>query len=163
LNNPPPILLILLPYAVNFVVKIVSSLVSKKSRRQSMDEILSRNKPQDKKDLLEPDQLVVLEGAISLSSLYVTVTTTLIGSVFALLVITVKSALPWLWWVLVAVVCVAIGMWIWIYTRKSYSAKGFFSIPVGTWALIVFCAFDIGLAVLSVFVTSSQAQPANSN
>lgn len=128
-----------------------------------MDEILSRNKPQDAKDLLEPGQRDVLEGAISQSSLYVTVTATLIGSVLALLVITVKSTLPWLWWVLLAVVCLAIVMWIWIYTRKSYSAKGLFSIPVGTWALIVFCAFDVGLAVLSVIVSSPQAQPSKSN
>jgi hypothetical protein len=122
-----------------------------------MDEILTRNMPPGAKDLLEPGQRDVLEGAISLSSLYVTVTATLTGSVLALLVITVKSALPWLWWLFFAVLFVAIMMWIWIYTRKSYSEKGLFSISVGTWALIVFCAFDVGLAVLSVLVSSPQA------
>jgi hypothetical protein len=163
LNSPPPILLIILPYAVNFVVKIVSSLVSKKSRRQSMEEILSRNKPEDAKALLTPDQVTVLEGAISQSSMYVTATATLIASVFALLVITLKSTVPWLWWVLIAVAGLAFVLWIWIYTRKSFSAKGPLSISAGTWALIVFCAFDVGLAVLSVFVSSPWVQPANSN
>lgn len=163
MNSPPPVLLVLLPYGVNLVVKIVSALVSKRSLRRSIEEILSWNKPQDKKDLLNQDELDVVEGAISQSSSFVTVTATLIGSVFALLVITLKSAMPWMWWVFAAMVGLAIVMWIWVYTRKSYSAKGLLSIPVGTWTLVVFCAFDVGLAVLSVFASSPQAQPASSN
>jgi hypothetical protein len=162
LSSPPPVLLIILPYTVNAVVKIASSLVSKKSRRQSIEDILTRNKPPDAKPLLTDDQITVLDGAISQSNLYVTTTATLMASMLAILVITLKSGQPWLWWVLLGIGILSFLMWLWIYTRKSFAAKGLFSISVGTWALIVFCAFDVSLAVLSIIVSSPAAQPANS-
>jgi hypothetical protein len=153
LNSPPPVLLIILPYIVNIFLKISSSLLSKRSRRQSVEELLSRYKPANVSPLLSPDQLSVLDRSISQSSLYVTTTATLAASVVAVLVITLKNHQPWLWWVFFAVVVLGFIMWLWVYTRENFSNSGLLSFSIGTWVLILFCALDASLAVLSVLVS----------
>lgn len=161
MSSPPPVLLIVLPYIVNVFLKISSALLSKRSRQQSINEVLSRYKPPEAKPLLDSNQLSVLDATISQSNLYVTTTVTLVASVVAVLVIALKSSHVWLWWAFLGVVVLAFIMWLWVYTRKRFSDSGLLSITIGTWVLILFCAFDVGLAVLSVLASLS-SQPANS-
>jgi len=148
-----------LPFIVNVGVKLASALQSKQGRRAAIEDILRRNKPAEKPDLLSQDQVTVLDGVVGQTNLRVTTTGTLIGSMIALIVIAWKSSQPWLWLVVMVAAVVAFVLWYWTNSVERYSDKKLFSWTVGQWALIGFCMYDVTLAVLSVVFFYVTAHP----
>src|ERR1019366_10537546 len=148
-SNPPPELLIVLPFGVNIFLKIYSAIRSPTARRQAITELNTLNGSA----ILSADQVDVLDRAIGRSSMYVTTNVTMVASILAALLIVLRNSQPWLWWAWFGVVIVAIGMWTWVSTRNRLSSPGCFNFSIGTWIVIAFCAFDAVLGFVSVLVT----------
>jgi hypothetical protein len=130
----------------------MSAIVGKRSRESDINELLSLNRPRGQEPLLNKDQLSVVNKVMGYSSIRVTATVTFIGSTLALVVVIAKSSRGVWWWILLAALCVAFGIWTWIYTSKpgTFADKKLLNISRGNWALLSFCMFDAVLAVLSV-------------
>jgi hypothetical protein len=154
LSSPPTLLLVVSPYLVNASVKIASALESKRRRKISIEEILRRNKPADKPDILSDQQVNVLDGVVAQSNLRVATSGTLIGSTIVFLIVTLKNSQSWLWGVFIGAAVVAFLLWCWITRLERYSDPGPFSISVGNWAVIAFCAFDLALGIISAITYS---------
>ena len=157
LNSPPALLLTLLPFATNIVLKVTSSLLAGRLQKLTVEELLNRYRPEGSPPLLSPGQVAVLLDAIGHSATDITIGATLTGSVIAALLIALKSAQQWYWWIFFASILLAFGMWLWVHTRASLAKTGWFSLSLNWWVLIATCGFDGVLAVLS-FIASLSAQ-----
>jgi hypothetical protein len=157
LNRPPDLVLILLPFLTSIFLKFASSLLSTRVRNLEVESLLNRYKPDGAKPLLTADQLEVLHRAISGSTLYVAVGATLLGSLVAELVMTIKSSYEWYWWIFLGSLCFASGFFFWAYSRPNLDSVGALKIPVGNWVLILSCVIDGVLALLSILSVSLTA------
>jgi len=139
----------------NLCLKVVSALLGGKMQNVTVEALLNRYRPASSPPLLTADQWSVLQEAMAQSTSDITTATTLAGSVAATLIIALKGVPAWFWWVFIASIVIAFTIWIWVYTRKSLSDTGWFSLPTGWWVLGVTCSFDVALAALSFLATHS--------
>lgn len=153
MNSPPTVILTLLPFLTNICLKVVSALLSGKMQRLTVEALLNRFRPPGSPPLLSANQWSVLQETMGQSTVDITTGTTLAGSVIATLIIALKGAPPWFWWVFIASIVVAFIIWIWVYTRENLSDSGRLSLQIGWWVLGITCSFDVALAALSFLAT----------
>jgi hypothetical protein len=139
----------------------MSAILGGATRKTQLRELLFLNKPRSQEPLLNEEQLAVVNKVLGYSGLKVTTTVTVISSIAALFIVILKSSRMWWWWVFIAVVCVGFITWAWVYTGNpgKFADKKVLSISKATWVLIIFCAFDTLLAILSVFAALLQPLP----
>jgi hypothetical protein len=142
--------LIILPFITSAFLKIASRVFFRRGVSDALDILFFRYKQTNSTSLIL-DQVTLIKKAIFHVSSKITAAVTVVASTLSACIIAFRYPEPWLLWIFMAAIAAGFLVLLWVYTREIYfsSGKGLFSVSNGTWMLIVFCGFDVALAIIS--------------
>src|ERR1035438_1673543 len=155
----PTVPIVILPYAVDIVVKISGLFVDRQVMLGALRDLVSLPKPPGAGNLTGDQQELIVDHLSSASLKSQTVITAFISSFAASLIVYDAQAVPWIDWTLLVFLILGAAMICWVYPRplSYFLVKSKHGVDRGTCVILVFCLYDVILATLSLFSVRLQA------
>jgi len=151
-SSETPILL--LPYAVALLIKLPSIFLEKRIITGVLENIASLPKPPSVIFDLNADQRNVIAAHLIHANLKTTILITFVTSfVSAVVIVFDNKGIHWMPLILPLFLAVGCVMLAWVLPSKphSFCEPGWFGLERSSWALLLSCGYDVGLAGLALF------------
>jgi hypothetical protein len=148
--------IVILPYVVSILLKIVSLGLDDRVMAASLEELVSLPKPPGEEFQLRHDQREIIVERLSSASLKTTTILTSIVSLFAAVIIVLGNQAiaktSWAAWLLLLFLMLGVASISWLLPKRMdfFGGRGWLRLRKGTWATLALCLFDMALAALSV-------------
>jgi len=147
--------IVVLPYVASIGLKLSSLIFERQTTISTLEKLAVLNKPEGRAHQLTVDQIAVMADWLGLSTLRLTaISTSLISFIVAVVIVMgqERRSPTGLLWTLPAFVIVGFLLVWWVHTKEVhyFTAPGILGIRRDIWATLLFCLYDVLLAVLSV-------------
>jgi hypothetical protein len=151
LDNSSSIVLVVLPFGVGLLIKVLTFVFSSRVQRSELNNLLKQSTVGGKAPELDGKGAEVVLAVLGMSTQFITAGSTFLSSMVAFLLIVLRHHQSWLWGCWISAAVLAIVGWTLIYKRKQ-PYKTIIGIPVGTFVFLACCAFDVLMIFLNVYI-----------
>jgi len=151
LDNSSSIVLVVLPFGVGLLIKILTFVFSSRVQRSELNDLLKESTVGGKAPPLDENGAAVVLTVLGMSTQFITAGSTFLSSMVAFLVIVLRHHHGWLWGCWISAAALAIIGWTLIYRRKQ-PYKTIMGISVGRFAFLACCAFDVFMIFLNIYI-----------
>jgi hypothetical protein len=152
LDNSSSIVLVVLPFGVGLLIKILTFVFSSRVQRSELNNLLKQSTVAGNPPALDENGAEVVLTVLGMSTQFITAGSTFLSSMVAFLVIALRHHQGWLRGCWISAAVLAIIGWTLIYKRKQ-PYKTIMGIPVGTFVFLACCAFDVLMIFLNVYIS----------